>query len=287
MKVLCLHGYGTNIAVLENQLSTIASNVNDIDFEYVNGQIESSKARGLGAFTTGPFWCYYDSFAPSKVREAHEMITEIIEDEGPFDGILGFSQGASLAVAYLLQHEIDHPGQPAPFKFALIFSSVISFTPDDSYCMDVLHGLNDEEIEKLAAFPNVDLSILSPDAKTLFGTMVKALNAGIEGGFLHAHPDPDVFRRRDSSMIPRILHPALIRERIRIPTVHVVGKMDDPLMLEQSELVFQLCDVKFSKWLEHSAGHDVPRTPEDAKAVCKALAWAADEGESQSLLCRL
>lgn len=46
MKILCLHGYGTNIAVLENQLSTIASNVDDIDFEYVNGQIESPKARG-------------------------------------------------------------------------------------------------------------------------------------------------------------------------------------------------------------------------------------------------
>lgn len=304
MRILCLHGYGTNTGVLENQLSALLSNADDVDCRFVEGEIESPKAlsmyrlldrvsvlltlcEGLGAFATGPFWCYYDNFAPSSVKRAHQLINEIIEDEGPFDGILGFSQGGSLAVAYLLQHEIDHPDEPCPFKFAMIFSSIISFTPDESYCMQLVNELTEGEIEKLSAFPDVDFTSLPEGARTLFGTMARALNAGIEGGFLHEHPDEQVFRRRDSALIPRILHPSLIESRIQIPTVHIVGKMDNPLMLEQSRLMYQLCDPKVSKWMEHSAGHDVPRMAADAKAAYRAMLWAAEEGEQQSVLCRL
>ncbi|KIX09426.1 uncharacterized protein Z518_00506 [Rhinocladiella mackenziei CBS 650.93] len=288
MRLLCLHGYGTNANVLTNQLSTFFS-VADSSIEpvYIEGEVECPKARGLGAFATGPFSCYYDNFAPESVKRAHEMITEVIEEDGPFDGILGFSQGASLAAAYLLQHEIDRPDTPPPFKFAMIFSSIISFTPDESCCREIVDHLSDKDVEQLAGFPDADFSALPQDAKTLFQTMAKALSAGVDGGFLHGHPDQEVFRRRDAALIPRILHPELIKQRIRVPTVHVVGKKDNPFMLEQSQLVYRLCQEGMAKWLEHSAGHDVPRNVAEAKEAVKAMEWAAKEGEEQSVLCRL
>lgn len=247
----------------------------------------SNLYAGLGAFATGPFWCYYDNFAPASVKKAHELITEIIEDEGPFDGILGFSQGASLAVAYLMQHEIDHADEPSPFKFAMIFSSIISFTPDETYCLDLVNKLSEQEIDQLSAFPEANFAALPEDAQTLFGTMAKALDAGLEGGFLHQHPDKAVFQRRDASLMPRILHPALIKQRIHVPTVHVVGGKDNPLMLEQSRLMYELCDPGTARWIEHSAGHDVPRQVAEAKVAYRAMETAAKEGEQQAILCNL
>jgi hypothetical protein len=56
-------------------------------------------------FTSGfapPYLAYYDYPAPENVGRAHGLIEESLETDGPFEGILGFSQGAGLAVSYLL-----------------------------------------------------------------------------------------------------------------------------------------------------------------------------------------
>lgn len=236
----------------------------------------------MGAFTKGTFYCYYSAFDPANVKKAHEMLSEVIEEEGPFDGILGFSQGGSLAIAYLLQHEIDHPDEAVPFKFAAIFSSIISFTPDERYCEEIIQNLTEAEFRALSRFPDSDFEVLSPGARTLFESMAEALSAGQKGGFLPSHPDEDVFQRGEASMIPRVIHPDLLKQRIRIPTIHVVGKEDNPLMIRQSELMYRVCDPAVSKWLEHSGGHDVPRKIQDAKAAVKALEWAIAESQQQS-----
>ena len=45
-----------------------------------------------------------------------------MEEEGPFDGIIGFSQGAALAATYLLRFSQEKPHEPLPFKCAIFFS---------------------------------------------------------------------------------------------------------------------------------------------------------------------
>ena len=215
------------------------------------------------------------------------MLTEIIEEDGPFDGILGFSQGGSLAVAYLLQHEIDHPNEEPPFKFAAIFSSVIGFTPDESFCRTLLDSLTEEEISALAEFPEGDFSVLSPDSRILFEPMANALHAGVEGGFLPSHPDEAVFKRGGTSQIPRIIHPSLLKQRVQVPTIHVVGKKDSPRMLEQSALMYRLCEPGLSQWLEHSGGHDIPRQPNEAKVAVRAMEMAVAKSQQQVWSCRL
>jgi len=59
-------------------------------------------------------------------KQAMEFVQDIIVEDGPFDGIMGFSQGAALALALLLQHSTDHPLDPAYAicKFAIFFSCV-------------------------------------------------------------------------------------------------------------------------------------------------------------------
>lgn len=60
--------------------------------------------------------------------EALEFVQEIISEDGPFDGILAFSQGAALALALLLRHAASHPLDPAYAicKYMVLFSCVES-----------------------------------------------------------------------------------------------------------------------------------------------------------------
>lgn len=61
---------------------------------------------------------------------AHELLHEIIEEEGPFDGVIAFSQGAALTVSMLMDQEIYRPGERPLFSFAALFSCPIALSPD-------------------------------------------------------------------------------------------------------------------------------------------------------------
>jgi hypothetical protein len=50
------------------------------------------------------------------------QLDSYIKAEGPFDGVIGFSQGAALAATYLIRHYQLHPTTVLPFKCALFFA---------------------------------------------------------------------------------------------------------------------------------------------------------------------
>ena len=58
----------------------------------------------------------------SQLLRSHEYLDEIVEEEGPFEGILGFSQGAEVAASLLL-----HQGQNVKFKFAVFIGGTQPF----------------------------------------------------------------------------------------------------------------------------------------------------------------
>lgn len=57
------------------------------------------------------------------ISKALLQLHTYIAEEGPFDGVIGFSQGAALAATYLIQQNRDHPDEPLPFRCAIFFSS--------------------------------------------------------------------------------------------------------------------------------------------------------------------
>lgn len=65
-----------------------------------------------------------------QVHEAYKFVYDVINEHGPFDGVLGFSQGSVLSVALMLHHAELHPEDPpnALFNFAILFS--IPHLPD-------------------------------------------------------------------------------------------------------------------------------------------------------------
>jgi hypothetical protein len=77
---------------------------------------------------------YYDGCNSEQVAQAHELITELLAaEEEPFDAVFANSQGASLAISYLIDQQIQHPDEPPPFRFAVFFTPGIVISPDRRY----------------------------------------------------------------------------------------------------------------------------------------------------------
>ncbi len=78
----------------------------------------------------GKSLAYYDGWKAEDVEAAHEAHCSTLEDEEvPFDGVLAFSQGASLAISYVISQRILHPDEPPPFRFGVFFTPGFILSP--------------------------------------------------------------------------------------------------------------------------------------------------------------
>ena len=204
--------------------------------------------------------------------------------------MLGFSQGGSLALTYLLQHEIENPHAPPPFRFAVLLSTVIAFSPDEDFTADVFDNLTAADLAALQSFPSdisrfLDLqqtAAPSPAQKktAAIATLAKAFESAQQGGFIASDTVEEATFRPgfDPAAVPRVMHPTLLPQRVRVPTVQVTGKTDDPAMVELSKLMRGLCREDIMKSLEHMGAHDVPRDSRGVGALLQAVEWAARAG---------
>lgn len=110
---------------------------------------EVEHAPGVAEFYGGPYlgWLDFskinaDGAVPKEVLDATmENINEIVEEEGPFNGILGFSQGATMAFCYLLHQLRARPFDPPFIPFACaIFISASGSEKDHSTLMDYIES---------------------------------------------------------------------------------------------------------------------------------------------------
>jgi Serine hydrolase (FSH1) len=100
---LGLHGMGTNADIFRAQTASFRSILpSHYTFHFPEGEYEYPAADGIAEIYPGPYLCWYP-FPPTleNVSEAHELIWNIIEEDGPFDGVMGFSQGAGKSCYYV------------------------------------------------------------------------------------------------------------------------------------------------------------------------------------------
>ncbi|KAK0717681.1 serine hydrolase FSH [Lasiosphaeria miniovina] len=106
-KILCLHGWGTNAEIFQIQSRRLAALLEPhFELVYINGPAEASPGPGVLPFFegSGPFYGYLnDSSAAAEEAAggwAEGDLDKLVSDfrrEGPFVGILAFSQGAKAA----------------------------------------------------------------------------------------------------------------------------------------------------------------------------------------------
>ena len=73
------------------------------------------------------YYQYFDSTSAPSLSLALAQLERYIQEEGPFDGVLGFSQGATLAATYLARLSLDYPSRSLPFRCAIFFCGGIPF----------------------------------------------------------------------------------------------------------------------------------------------------------------
>lgn len=105
---------------------------NTATFHFVEGDIDSEPGPGIAGYYEGPYYSYYKfprSFSDdeSSVQEAYDILYDIIDEEGPFDGVLGFSHGGTLASGFLIHHAKRYPREPPLFRCAIFVNSLPPF----------------------------------------------------------------------------------------------------------------------------------------------------------------
>lgn len=120
----------------------------------------------------------------------------MIKEEGPFDGILGFSHGATLAMMFLLQHAEKNPIEP---PWSLCGCAI--FIAGPSPFSDNGRRLEADEGGKMLRIPTVHImgneDVLYADALKLYGLCDK------DGATLLVHEKGHVIPR-DRATVGRI-----------------------------------------------------------------------------------
>ncbi|PWY86657.1 hypothetical protein BO70DRAFT_311347 [Aspergillus heteromorphus CBS 117.55] len=150
LKLLCLHGWGTNVKILQSQLGGLMADLrrdNTATFHFVEGEVESAPGPGIAGYFEGPYYSYHrfpralsdgdgdrdrdrDGADEASLQEAYDWLYEVVAEDGPFDGILGFSHGGTLAAGFLIHHAKTAPRAEPLFRCAIFINSLPPFRMD-------------------------------------------------------------------------------------------------------------------------------------------------------------
>lgn len=260
----------------------------------------------------------------------HDYVNSVIDDEGPFDGVLGFSEGSAIAISLLLQHEIDHPKDPPLFNFAILFSCGIVVSRDPKFArMEYEYASVHYPDVALRALQNQDVSgveeearekdeelMKEEDTEKVKSLLEKPEKAGTKKKEVKIKSRMDLLRPSkrvalvadifstlgsgcriasqfyrkaadlvpsdlsgDLDAVPRLFHPQLVSERVKIPTVFVIGHKDP--FYKHCELTKTLFEKGSAQFLEHSGAHDLPKLVGETKAVVSAAQKAIARSQLQ------
>jgi hypothetical protein len=219
-------------ALTATKAPLISRLTSDNTFDFVDAESDGPAAPGIAELYEPPYFLWLPKQEAPEVKKVHEFLQTIIKEDGPYDGILGFSEGAALAASFLLCHEhlSDSISDP-PFKVAVFLNAVMLFSPS-------------KEI-------GTKMTDYSEQAKK---------HDWVQAGQVDTPSDhSDVYEIKADN----------IDTRISIPTLHVIGEKD--VFNEHSKALPQLCDISKAKVITVDAGHELPRSGSALQRIAAAL----------------
>lgn len=244
--------------------------------------------------TQGPFSCWYRIPSGAAVASAHELLHQVIEEEGPFDGVLGFSQGAAVILSMIMHQELTYPNSPPLFNFAIFIACPIAFSPDPQFMqsqfMSHATSLDDFESGRLdqkeVSGPKYRASLLLAHKRKELAQEVRSIMRQVQElgaadqGEEEEYPELSVKSKQTKEVIealPRMYHPLMITQRVSIPIVHIIG-VNDPWK-KLSEVSMRLGSSLLVKEVLHQGGHHFPLMSANIRACVEAVNWAIEKGK--------
>jgi hypothetical protein len=194
------------------------------------------------------------------------MVMSVVQEEGPFDGVIGFSQGAAVA-ATIIATEAERNPELEPFKFAIFFSATMPF----DFSAGRLHlTLNGDDLT--AIHQDSDGEDLKDDN---IDWLKDCRSVGVIEEVESRRPRL-AGASKDPQSIDVLLrfHPSTHGQKIHIPTVHIIGLNDN--MADQGRDLAGICDPKLAQIVTHDGGHQLPRDAGTVGKVAEAVQWAVE-----------
>ncbi|TGO25151.1 hypothetical protein BPAE_0086g00160 [Botrytis paeoniae] len=257
MRFLCLHGIGTGKAILEAQLFMIRRQLPGHEFVFFQGEMETSPAPGVEMFFPGPYYSYFTVPSPNAVLAAIDRLEDFIDTQGPFDGILGFSQGAALAASYILHNSTrQHPRDD--FRCAVFFCAIQCWDLD-SPGFTLSYDGKCRSLGGPSKPPKVVCS--TDDITSVFGAAYHPL--------LKGNWDSETELLWPFGRSPLRWSPLGC---INIPTLHVIGSKD--MYRGDSTILTKFCTAANAHIVETNGGHEISRDPAMVRKVSNFLQTA-------------
>eukprot|EP00490_Sorites_sp_Unknown_P009882 CAMPEP_0114667740 /NCGR_PEP_ID=MMETSP0191-20121206/35092_1 /TAXON_ID=126664 /ORGANISM="Sorites sp." /LENGTH=234 /DNA_ID=CAMNT_0001919149 /DNA_START=46 /DNA_END=750 /DNA_ORIENTATION=+ len=142
VRVLCLHGWRTNPSFMEKQMKNLMAKLPGWDFSFLPGPVCGMLAADddVEQESLAPYFQWWEPLDGTAGQlEAVRYVAQHLRQEGPFDVLLGFSEGAACAALLLatimgagkaspgaeMQKELEDVPRPQ------LFVSVCGIPPDD------------------------------------------------------------------------------------------------------------------------------------------------------------
>ncbi|KAI1422386.1 serine hydrolase FSH [Xylaria sp. FL1777] len=247
MRILCLHGRDQSGQILQTQLGAvirvIESTETKVSFDFADAPIHSARSSSDGRAV----YRFFDDSTGPEICTAKEWLARKLTVDGPYDGVIGFSQGATLVSSYLLYYQWHGYDDSTPFKFAVFISGGVS----------------------LAVLK--DLGVPIPIAAE---RVVEEIELRRQADMGPSLPHVSLARQatfNSDDCFGLNLNRVPLELKIRIPTIHVWG-LDDPGFPTSIHLV-GLCDPYIRKIYTHDGAHEVPQGTEDTQELGQLLLW--------------
>jgi predicted esterase len=216
-RILCLHGYGQSATFFNQRIGSLRKGEGCLsvslirfllfhpfphplaalkplveDFTFVDGTFPAT-AEFLGESERGSalsWWQWEDaaraslSYQYKGVDRSLERILKVVDERGPFDGVLGFSQGAAMAALLCLR-----PPRRPPFRYAILVSG---FVPRDPHWSEAFEAPPASSLASLHVYGQTDESVPPPSCLRLARCFVDPVVHAHPGG--HAVPSDATFR---------------------------------------------------------------------------------------------
>jgi hypothetical protein len=212
-------------------------------------------------FAKSKLWGYFNLLDLQDVEDVERQLLQLAIEDGPYDGILGYSQGATLAAQTIIRHNLEHPEaaiQDMPFRFAIFFNGA---TP--SKVFEMSETPIPVSVESVANEPEAIHFLSQMKANPLLHT-TKLFPAKLPNG-------RPILTDSKQGMLK--CNAALDGTLIKIPTLHVRCPGDRE---EYGHELYKLCEPQLAQQYFHDHEHDFPRGYDEMRNIARLIRSTAE-----------
>lgn len=227
-------------------------------------------------FSNLPQYAYYNPLVPSSVVDAEEHLLDLIEQEGGFDGVLGYSGGAAFAAQAIIRHSQRDTSEPL-FRFAIFINGgtpIKAFSlSEEKILVDVVDTTAlDKELEATYLRPS-NMRVRKGDSREEAERAIESRKKEIKAVQTGKLADGRYFLRSGELGLTRY-GGAEDGPLIDIPSLHIRCPTEDDADLGLNLL--NLCNPELVREHHHPFGHDFPRGQDEMRKISEKIMELAE-----------